>query len=103
MRWQVSLNLQTTNDSPLSPLTQQRCPGNDAGPFSSQILGRRVVRIDPEATRSLYTAETPAAQLNKGRPLRALIVAYTCAAPRSFRTLELIEDYLPIFGLAMEA
>lgn len=100
MRWQVSLNLQTTNDSPLCPLTQQRCPGNEAGPFSSQILGRRVVRINPEATRSLYTAETPAApQLNKGRPLRALIVAYTCAAPRSLRALELIEDYLPILAL----
>lgn len=56
--------------------------------------------MNPEATRSLYTAETPAApQLNKGRPLHFLIDAYTSAAPRSLVALELIEDYLPIFAL----
>lgn len=94
------------NDSPLRPLTQQWCPGNEAAPFlscplgSSRFLGRCVVRIDPEAARSLSTAETPAApQLNKGRPLHVLIVAYTTAAPRSLGALELIENYVPILAL----
>lgn len=81
----------------LNPTTMPRERG---GPLFSRVLGRCVVRINPEATRSLCTAETPAApQLNKGRPLPALIVAYTSAAPRSPRTLELIEDYLTILAL----
>lgn len=69
-------------------------------PLYSLVLGQCVIRINPEASRSLCTAETPAApQLNKGRPLRALIVGHTSAAPRSLGTLELIENYLPILAL----